>query len=75
MIENKMKQWLFLSLLLILCHSCARTEILNAPILVVDTIITKVDTTEVERIDTTRIPIGFQVSVSDWEEQEVTTLD
>ena len=49
-------------------------EILNAPILVVDTIITKVDTTEVERIDTTRIPIGFQVSVSEWEEQEVTTL-
>ena len=60
-------------ILLFFLTSCIKTEVIglhtNA-----DTLFTKVDTTEVERIDTTRIPIGFQVSVSDWEEQEVTTI-
>ena len=64
-----------LILLIPIVCSCVKTEILNAPILVVDTIITKVDTTEVERIDTTRIPIGFQVSVEDWGNTQDVNID
>lgn len=68
--------------LLLLLTSCLSTEVLNAPIEHVDTVqmykrahkpppppVPPSDTTDVE--DTTRIPISFDVSVGDWEEEDI----
>ena len=56
-------------LLLLLLTSCSMSEIVDQP-----TPRTKVDTTYTPRvIDTTSVsgvPIGFDVTISDWEEDE-----
>lgn len=70
------------SLLIVLCLSCIKTEVLNAPEEEkADTVMTKKpqrpphppvppsDTTEVE--DTARVPIGFNPSVGDWEAEGI----
>lgn len=56
-------------LLLLLLSSCIQTEVLHAPI-------TKNIDTSVYRPpkpprDTTRIPIGFDVSVEEWEGKDI----
>lgn len=57
-------------ILLFFLTSCIRTEVINAPIESIDTmVVTRVDTTEVQ--DTTRIQIGFNPTVEDWEDTEV----
>ena len=56
--------------------SCAKTEVLNVSVPHLDTIATKAhrppkpprDT--IQRQDTARVPIGWNVSVGDWEETE-----
>lgn len=61
-------------LLLLLLTSCIKTEVLNAPIEQMDTVMYRKphktlppkDTT-----DTTRVPITFNPSVEDWEEQDI----
>lgn len=61
-------------LLLLLLTSCIKTEVLNAPIEQMDTVTYRKpykpfppkDTT-----DTTRVPITFNPSVEDWEEQDI----
>lgn len=61
-----MKKLLFFLLL----SSCVRTEVINAPIESIDTmVVTRVDTIEVQ--DTTRIPISFNPSIEDWDEQDM----
>lgn len=74
-----MKKAISLSSLLILsCLSCIKTEVLNTPeVEHVDTVMTKKphkqlppsDTTEVT--DTARVPIGFNPSVEDWEDEDI----
>ena len=74
-----MKKTTLLSLLLTpLCLSCIQTEVLNIPeVEHADTVMTKKphkpyppsDTTEVN--DTARVPIGFNPSVEDWEEEDI----
>ena len=61
-----------LSLLFILT-SCVKTEVLNVPQpMPIDTTVVlktaEADTTQ--RQDTARVPIGWNVSVGDWEETE-----
>lgn len=70
-------------LVILLClASCMKTEVLNAPeVEQIDTVLMRKphrpphppvppsDTTEVN--DTTRVPIGFNPSVGDWDEQDV----
>lgn len=54
----------------LLLTSCIRTEVINAPIESIDTmVVTRVDTTEVQ--DTTRVQIGFNPTVEDWEENDI----
>ena len=64
---------MILFLLLLCLTGCVKTTILNAPILKsIDTIDvkTRVDSTEREEPDSTRYPIIWSVSASDWEETE-----
>lgn len=64
-------------LLILLLSSCIKTEVLNAPIEQMDTVIYRKphktlppkDSTDTE--DTARIPITFNPSVEDWEEQDI----
>lgn len=61
-------------ILLLLLTSCMKTEILNAPIPMVEhTDTTKKVKTEVDtiQVDTTRVSITFNPSVEDWEENEI----
>ena len=61
-------------MLLLLLMGCCKTEILNAPIPMVEqTDTTKKVKTEVDtiQVDTTRVPITFNPSVEDWEENEI----
>ena len=57
-------------LLLFLLTSCSMSEVLETPLPR-----TKADTTYIHReIDTTQtsdVPIGFDVSVDDWDEEEI----
>ena len=56
-------------LLVAMVIGCSKSEVINAPIRVVEeeyTPRTKVDTTE--REDTARVPISFTVTVEDWKE-------
>lgn len=78
-----MKKAISLSFLLIgLCLSCMKTSVLNAPeVEPTDTVrkykphrpphppVPPRDTTEVN--DTARVPIGFNPSVGDWEEEDI----
>lgn len=68
----KLSRILLISLLLGLFPSCLKTEVLNTPQpMPIDTIIVlkaAADTTE--QADTARAPIGWNVSVGDWEETE-----
>lgn len=58
--------------IIVLLSSCVRTEVINAPIESIDTmVVTRVDTTEVVEEDTTRVEIGFNPSVEDWEDTEI----
>lgn len=69
-----------IGILFLLLTSCISTEVLNAPeVEQVDTVrmykphrphppAPPSDTTEV---DTTRVPIGFNPSVGDWEEEDI----
>lgn len=58
-----MKKLLFFLLL----SSCVRTEVINAPIESIDTmVVTRVDTTEVQPDTTDKVPIGFNPSVGGW---------
>lgn len=59
-------------ILLFFLTACIRTEVINAPIESIDTmVVTRVDTTEVVEEDTTRVEIGFNPSVEDWEDTEI----
>lgn len=62
-------------ILIILClaTSCISTELLNAPEPnVVDTVVVKArPKPNKPQVDTTRVPIGFDVSVDDWDEINV----
>lgn len=56
-------------LLVAMVIGCSKSEVINAPIRVVEeeyTPRTKADTTE--REDTARVPISFTVTVEDWKE-------
>ena len=62
-------------MLLLLLMGCCKTEILNAPKLIIEqadtikrVVRTQADTT---RIDEPRVPIGWNPSVEDWEEQDI----
>ena len=60
---------ILLSLLMLM--SCLKTEVLNAPLIRSDTTFTKgIDTTFVD-VDTTKVQIGFNPSVNDWQDVEV----
>ena len=61
-------------MLLLLLMGCCKTEILNAPKLIIEqadttkrVVRTEADTT---RIDEPRVPMGFNPSVQDWDEKE-----
>lgn len=54
-------------ILLFFLTSCIRTEVINAPIESIDTmVVTRVDTTEVQPDTTDKVPIGFNPSVGGW---------
>ena len=60
--------------ILLILSSCCKTEILNAPQpMPIDTIVVlkaaEADTTQ--RQDTVRVPIGWNPSVEDWEQNEI----
>lgn len=61
-------------MLLLLLMGCCKTEILNAPKLIIEHVdtIKRVVRTEADttRIDEPRVPMGFNPSVQDWEEKE-----
>lgn len=59
--------------LLLLASGCAKTELLNAPEpKVVDTVVVKArPKPHRPQIDTTRVPIGFDVEVEDWDEKVI----
>lgn len=53
--------------------SCFKTDVLNAPIELQDTIVTRKSPKPFPKpieVDTTRVQIGFQPSVSDWEQKD-----
>lgn len=61
-------------MLLLLLMGCCKTEILNAPKLIIEqadttkrVVRTEADTT---RRDEPRVPMGFNPSVQDWDEKE-----
>jgi hypothetical protein len=64
-----------LALLLLLLTSCLKTEVLNAPIEQVDTVMYRKPYKPFPPKDTTdqddRVPITFNPSVEDWEEQDI----
>ena len=60
--------------LLLLAAGCSKTELLNAPEpKVVDTVVVKASRPKPHRpqIDTTRVPIVFDVEVEDWDEKVI----
>ncbi len=59
--------------LLLLASGCASTELLNAPEPnVVDTVVVKArPKPHRPQIDTTRVPIVFDVEVEDWDEKVI----
>lgn len=60
--------------LLLLFSSCMKTEVLNAPIEQVDTVMYRKPYKPLppkEKEDTTRKPIEFNPSVKDWDEQDI----
>ena len=69
------KKWRLMRLLsLLLLMGCCKTEVLNTPQpMPIDTIVVlkaaEADTTQ--REDTARVPIGWNPSVEDWEEQDI----
>lgn len=61
-------------IILFLLLSCVKTEVINAPQpMPIDTIVVlktaEADTTQ--RQDTARVPIGWNPSVEDWEQNEI----
>lgn len=63
-----MKRLIFLLLL----TSCISTEVLNAPEVIIDTAsVHKKPLRDTTEVDTTRVPIGFNPSVGDWEEEDI----
>lgn len=68
------KKLIEITLLLIL-SSCMKTELLNAPEpKVVDTVVVKASRPKPpkpEEPDTTRVPIGFDVEVEDWDKKVI----
>jgi hypothetical protein len=62
-------------LLLLLLTSCIKTEVLNAPIEQMDTVMYRKPHKTLPPKDTTdqdgRVPITFNPSVEDWEEQDI----
>ena len=60
-------------ILLSLCllTSCLKTEVLNAPIEQADTVMKRKPHKPLPPKDTTRVRIGFNPIVSDWEETEI----
>lgn len=66
------KKLIEITLLLIL-SSCMKTELLNAPEpKVVDTVVVKArPKPHRPQVDTTRVPIVFDVEVEDWDEKVV----
>lgn len=68
-------------LLLLFLTSCVKTEVINEAVPQIDTVrmykphrpphppVPPSDTTEVN--DTTRVPIGFDPSVGDWDEEDI----
>ena len=68
-----MKKLIEITLFLLLT-SCMSTELLNAPEpKVVDTVVVKASRPKPHRpqVDTTRVPIGFDVEVEDWNEKAI----
>lgn len=60
--------------LLLLASGCAKTELLNAPEpKVVDTVVVKASRPKPHRpqVDTTRVPIVFDVDVENWDEKVI----
>lgn len=60
--------------LLLLAAGCVKTSVLNAPEpKVVDTVVVKASRPKPHRpqVDTTRVPIGFDVEVEDWDEKVI----
>ena len=63
-----MKKLIGITLFLLILTSCMSTEVLHAPITKsVDTSVYKARPPK-PQVDTTRVPIGFDPSVEDWEE-------
>lgn len=69
----------FIFVLLLLLASCMKTEILNAPeTRSIDTVFVKptkqhieiIDTIQVDTTDDQRIPIEFDPTVEDWDEED-----
>ena len=60
-------------LLLHLLTSCMKTEVIEAPITKsIDTVVVKArPKPHRPQIDTTRVPIGFDVEVEDWDEKVI----
>lgn len=61
-------------LIFLLLTSCIRTEIINAPIEQVDTVMIRKSHKPLLppiESDTTRVQIGFNPSVEDWEENNI----
>lgn len=63
----------FIIVILLFCMtSCFKTSVLNEPIFDTDTVLVKPRKELPQQVeDTTRVPITFNPSVEDWEEQEV----
>lgn len=76
-----MRKNLLASLMFLCLSGCAKTELLNAPELKVvvkaESKPHKPQTSEepdTTKVDTTRVSIGFNPSVEDWDEKNITNL-
>ena len=68
-----MKKLIGTTLFLLILTSCMSTEVLHAPITKsVDTVVVKArPKPHRPQIDTTRVPIGFNPNVEDWDEKVI----
>ena len=70
MLELSQPYNMIILLILIFFASCAKTEVIEAPMTKsIDTVVVKArPKPHRPQVDTTRVPIGFDPSVEDWEE-------
>lgn len=71
MLELSQPYNMIILLILIFFASCAKTEVVNAPIQK-DTLVYKPRKENIEYLDTTRVPITFNPTVQHWNDTTIT---